>query len=242
MQASDVMTTEVITVQPQTSVLEAVRLMLQHKISGLPVTDSGGHLVGILTEGDFLRRAETGTTRNRPRWLEFLVGPGRLAEEYAHSHGRKVGEVMTPDPTTVAEQTPLADIVDLMERRRIKRVPVTRGDALVGIISRSNLVRALAGLARKGEPASPTDAGIREQILAVLRNETWAPSASIQVTVHQGVADLWGAILDERMRSGLIVAIENVPGVTEVRDHLAWVEPTSGLVVESPDARRFGET
>ena len=139
MRASDVMTRHVITAGPDTSIVEAARLMLENRISGLPVLDGRGRLIGIVTEGDFLRRVETGTARHRSRWLEFLIGPGRLADEFVRSHGRKVEEVMTPDPRTVAEDTPLEDAVQLMERNNIKRVPVVRNDQLVGILSRANL-------------------------------------------------------------------------------------------------------
>jgi CBS domain-containing protein len=232
MRAAEVMTKDVVSVGPDESILEAARLMLQRKISGLPVVDTGGNLVGIVTEGDFLRRAELGTRRQRPRWLEFLVGPGRLAAEYTQSHGRKVSEVMTADPWTVAEDTPLGDIVELMERRHVKRTPVTRGTEIVGIVTRASLVRALVGLARKARLGAETDATIREAILAVLKNEPWAPVASIDITVHDGTVDLWGTIMDERARQALIVAIENVAGVKEIKDHLAWIEPASGMVIE----------
>src|SRR5215475_14429927 len=121
MKAKDVMTSSVISVEPEVPVLQAVRIMLQRRVSGLPVIDREGRLVGIVTEGDFLRRAETGTQRRRPRWLEYLLGPGRLADEYTRSHGRKVREVMTADPLTASDDTPLDEIVHTMEKRGIKR-------------------------------------------------------------------------------------------------------------------------
>jgi CBS domain-containing protein len=238
MNASDVMTERVISVGPDASIVEAIRLMLQDDISGLPVIDASRKLVGVVTEGDFLRRAETGTARRRPRWLEFFVGPGKLAEEYARAHARKVSEVMTPDPVTIAEDTPLSEAVDLMERHHIKRLPVMRGPLVVGILTRASLLRALASVAAEVKPATPTDSSTREQILSVLKKEPWAPTQSIDVTVRNGIADLWGSILDERERKALIVAVENVPGVREVRDHLAWIEPASGMVVYSPDEER----
>src|SRR6516165_1036435 len=138
MKAVEIMTTGVVTVQPEASVREAARLMLEHGVSGLPVVDDVGRLAGIVTEGDFLRRAETSTELRHPRWLEFLLGPGRLADEYVHSHGRKVGEIMTPEVTTVSEDAPLEEVVKIMEHRRIKRVPVISGTKIVGIISRAN--------------------------------------------------------------------------------------------------------
>ena len=141
MKAKDVMTSPVVSIEPDASIWQAVRIMLQRHISGLPVIDQKGALVGIVTEGDFLRRAETGTQRRRPRWLEYLIGPGRLADEYTRSHGRKVSEIMTADPLTISEDTPLDAIVRLMEKRQIKRLPVVRDQEVVGIVSRANRAR-----------------------------------------------------------------------------------------------------
>lgn len=223
MQASDIMTPGEITIGTDASILEATRLMLQNRISGLPVLDSDGKLSGIITEGDFLRRTETGTERRRTRWLEFLLGPGRLAVDYVHSHGRFVKEVMTPDPRTVSEDTPLEEVVHLMERHRIKRLPVMRGSQLVGIISRANLMHALASLAR--EPVLPIgdDHEIRARIMAALDQQPWKPRG-LTVIVRNGEVDLSGIITDERLRQALIVAIENVPGVKAVHDHVTWID------------------
>lgn len=232
MQVQDVMTQYVISVEPEDTIARAIRLMLQERVSGLPVIDSAGHLVGVVTEGDFLRRAETGTQRRRPRWLEFLTGPGRMADEYVQTHSRKVGDVMTADPVTVTEDTPLAEAVALMEKHRIKRLPVLRGDKVIGIVSRANLLHALASLAGEAKPRIVGDNAIREQILAEFAKEQWAPTGLINVVVRDGVVDLWGAITDERERQALIVAAENVPGVKRVNDHLAWIEPMSGVVFE----------
>jgi CBS domain-containing protein len=235
MKAEEVMTREVISIDPDATVLQAARLMLQHHISGLPVIDKDGNLVGVLSEGDFLRRRETKTERRRSRWLEFLMGPGRVAAEYSHSHGSKVSEVMTPDVQTVDEVTPLEDIVELMERRRIKRVPVVCGGQVVGIITRSNLMHAMVSLARVAQPADKGDAAIREHLLAEIQKEQWAPAATTNVVVHDGVVELWGVIVDERQREALKVAAENVPGVKTVKDHLVWIEPTTGLTIEPSD-------
>jgi CBS domain-containing protein len=236
MKAEDVMTREVISIDPDATVLQAARLMLQHHISGLPVVDKDGKLVGVLSEGDFLRRRETKTERRRSRWLEFLMGPGRIASEYSHSHGSKVSEVMTIDVQTVDELASLEDIVELMERRRIKRVPVVCGGQLVGIVTRSNLMHAMVSLARVAQPVAKDDAAIRERLLAEMQKERWAPVATANVVVHDGVVELWGVIVDERQREALKVAAENIPGVKAVNDHLVWVEPTSGLTIEPADA------
>ncbi|AMN38518.1 CBS domain-containing protein [Rhodoplanes sp. Z2-YC6860] len=233
MKAQDVMSRPVFSVEPTDSATSAIRIMLQNHISGLPVIDAEGRLQGMLTEGDFLRRTETATQRQRPRWLAFLVGPGRLADEYTRTHGRKVSEIMTPDPVTVMENTPLEEVVSLMEKRRIKRVPVMKDDKVVGIISRANLLYALASLAREAKPTSLDDRAIRERLFAELQGQSWAPTGSLDIIVRGGVVELWGTIMDERERQATIVAAENIPGVKRVDDHLAWIEPMTGMVVEA---------
>ncbi|HEY2533389.1 MAG TPA: CBS domain-containing protein [Xanthobacteraceae bacterium] len=238
MQVKDVMTQKVISVQEDDSVLTAARLMLQNRISGLPVLDQEGEIVGIVTEGDFLRRSEIGTQRQRPRWLEFVIGPGRLADEYVHTSGRKVGEIMTRNPQFVSENDALETVVEKMERHHIKRLPVMRGGRMVGIVSRANLMHALTSLARdSGVPAGADipgpDRAIRGEILAALGKQHWAPD--INVVVRNGVVELWGVITDERERQALIVAAENIAGVKQVHDHLVWVEPMSGMAFPSAE-------
>ena len=233
MKAQDVMSRPVFFIAPTDPVSRAIRIMLQNHVSGLPVIDAHGHLQGMITEGDLLRRAETGTQRQRPRWIAFFAGPGRLAEEYVRTHGRKVSEIMTADPATVTEATPLEEVVSVMEKRRIKRVPVMQGDRVVGIISRANLLYALAGLARGARPTSLDDKTIRDRLFAELQTQSWAPTGSLNVIVRDGVVELWGVITDERERQATIVAAENIPGVKRVDDHLAWVDPMSGMVVEA---------
>ena len=231
MQAQDVMTQYVISVGPDDLVSKAVRTMLQNDISGLPVLNDNGSLVGMITEGDLLRRTETATMRKRPRWLEFFVGPGKLADEFSHAHGRKVIEVMTDDPVTVTEETPLEEVVTLMQTRRIKRVPVVRGTQVVGIVSRANLLHALARVAAETKPANADDKTIRANLLSRLSAERWAPVGALDIFVRDGVVDLWGSITDERERRALIVAAENTAGVKSVKDHLAWIDPTTGFVI-----------
>ena len=219
--------------QSNASVMRAVHLMLQNKISGLPVVDDKGSLVGIVTEGDFLRRGELGTQRHRPRWLEFLVGPGRLAEEYVHACGRKVDQIMTPDPYTVSVDTPVDEIVRLMEKHRIKRLPVVKDGKPVGVVSRANLLTALASAGREVTAPAPDDVAICEQILAECAKQPWAPE--INVIVKNGIVELKGAMTDERERQALIVAAENVPGVKAVHDHLVWVDAMSGMAFLSQE-------
>jgi CBS domain-containing protein len=235
MKAKDVMTPNVITIAPDASILEALRLMLQHRISGLPVVDKNGNLAGIVTEGDFLRRAETGTERKRPRWVEFLVGPGTLAKDYVRSHARRIDEVMTPDVRTITEDSELDEVVAVMEKHRVKRVPVVRGSALVGIVSRANLLHALATVSREITPSSKTDEAIRTGVLAELGRQSWAPRHMIDVVVRNGGVELWGTVIDPDQRYAARVAAETVPGVKSVKCHIVWVEPMSGMAFSDPE-------
>jgi CBS domain-containing protein len=233
MKVRDVMTPRVISIEVDAPIMRAVQLMLQNRISGLPVVGPKGELVGMVTEGDFLRRGEIGTQRHRNRWLEFLIGPGRLADEYVHARGRKVAEVMTHQLFTVTEDTPLDEVVRLMEQHRIKRLPVLHDGKLVGIVTRANIMHALVSLAVEAKPPAGGDATIREQILAECAKQSWAPMAN--VVVRNGVVELWGSITDERERQALKVASENVAGVKAVHDHLVWIEPNSGFVIQSEE-------
>jgi CBS domain-containing protein len=235
MNAADIMTQPVITVTPETKIAEAARLMLQHRISGLPVMDGKGAVIGIVTEGDLLRRSELGTERHRPRWVELLMGPGRLASDYVDAHARTVGEVMSQDVASVKPHDTLPEVVRLMEKHHVKRVPVIENERLVGIVSRANLVRALVHTMTRTAAAEGakvhSDSEIRDRILAEMGKEPWGPRFSVGVTVEAGVVDLQGSITDERERTALQVVAENVPGVKAVRDHLVWVEPISGFVI-----------
>lgn len=232
MNVADVMTQPVISVTPQTTIADAARLMLLRHVSGLPVVEPGGAVIGVVTEGDLLRRAETGTDRLHSRWIEMLVSPGRLARDYVHSHARKVGDVMTHDVVSVSPQDSLAEVVRLMESRRIKRLPVVEDGHLVGIVSRSNLVRALLDSLPEATGADVRgDAELRTLILDEIARQPWGPRASVDVWVKDGVVNLYGSITDDRERTALQVLAENIPGVKAVNDNLVWVEPISGFVI-----------
>lgn len=231
MNANSIMTRRLLTIGPDASVLEAAQLMLRRRVSGLPVVDAANRLVGIVTEGDLIRRTELATEKHRPRWIEFLIGPGKAAEEFTRTHGRKIEEVMTPDPYTVTEEASLEDIVTLMEGHHIKRVPVVRQGEVIGIVSRSNLLKVLLQHAKYGETATASDQEIREEFLKQIEENSWAPSALVEAQVENGVVTLVGTILDERDRVALKVLAENIPGVKEVRDELIWIDPYSGMVI-----------
>jgi CBS domain-containing protein len=232
MNVGDIMTQEVISVSPETTVADAARLMLKERISGLPVINEAHALVGIVTEGDFLRRVEAHSERTRPQWMEFFVTGAVLADEYAQSHGRKVSEVMTRRVVTVTEDMTLEKAAALMERHRAKRLPVMRDNRVVGVISRSNFLRALTtGLPHAS--VSRGDKAIREQLEKELKAHSWGRIAQRQVMVNEGIVDLWGFVTSDRQRDAIRIVAENVPGVKQVRDHMLWFEPYSGILVES---------
>jgi CBS-domain-containing membrane protein len=233
MKVSDVMTPDVLSVRPEATVIEAAQLMLQKRISGVPVTNALGDLVGIVSEGDFLRRAETGTGRQRPKWIEFFMGPGRLADEYVRLSSRKISDVMTHEVKTVPPSATLEQVVRLMERHNIKRVPVVENGKVVGIVTRANLLHAVAGFAGEIAPLSAEDGTIRDRLLAALKGQPWTPVTAVDITVRNGIVQLSGVITDDRQRQALRVAAENIPGVKKVEDNLAWVEPVSGVFVEA---------
>jgi CBS domain-containing protein len=228
MKAKDIMTRGVISVAPETSVIRAAELMLQYDISGFPVIERSGKLVGIVTESDFLRRAEIGTERYRQRWRAPPADAGRLAEEYVRTHAGTVEQVMSREMVTVAEDAPLGDVVNLMESRHIRRVPVMRNGAVVGIVSHRDLLHAFVSLAKKPAPPSGGDMAIRRQILAEIEQQEWAPRAVIAASVIAGVVELRGVIIDERQRAALRVLVGNVPGVKSVRDLLVQADSSSG--------------
>ena len=226
----DIMSSPAITISPSATVGEAAGLMLDRGISGLPVVDADGRLRGVVTEGDFLRRTELGTEVQRPRWLEYLQNTGKVAEEYVRSHGRRIEEVMQPEAVTCVPEDPLGVAVEAMLRRHIKRLPVVEDGRVVGVVSRSDLLRALAPLMAEHELTSLSDAQIQSQIEAQLRGETWAGSL-IEVAVKDGVVTLEGTVFDKRQQQAAHVLVENVAGVKSVVDHLLWIEPTSATVL-----------
>lgn len=234
MRAHQIMTRSVISVTPDTTIVEAANIMLQRHVSGLPVVDETGKLVGIVSEGDFIRRSEIGTQRKRGRWLKFILGPGKSASDFVQEHGRKVSEVMTTSPVTITEDTALAEIVDIMEQNNIKRLPVVRGDKVVGLVSRANLLQAVASLARQVPDPTADDDHIRGRIIDAMEKNDWCPFG-LNVIVRDGIVHLSGVITDESARRAAIVLTENIDGVKKVHDHLCWVDTISGVYLNSPE-------
>ncbi len=234
MRAHQIMTRPVITVSPETTIVEAANTMLQKHVSGLPVVNAAGKLVGIISEGDFIRRSEIGTQRRRGRFLRFILGSGKSATDFVHEHGRKVAEIMTTAPLTVTEDTALEEIVELMEKNNVKRLPVMRGEKIVGVVSRANLLQAVASLARQVPDPTADDDHIRNRVIDALEKNDWCPFG-LTVIVRDGIVHLSGVITEERSRQAAIVAAENVSGVVNVHDHLCWIDTMSGMYLNSPE-------
>lgn len=222
MRAHEIMSRHVITIDVDASVTDAIKTMLSHHISGLPVIDRSGTLVGILSEGDFIRRVELGTEKRRSRWLAVLAGSEQLALDFSRQRGRNVSQIMSPNPITIGEDTPLEQIVRLMESRNIKRFPVMRGHEMVGILTRRDFMTALANLSLDATGYSDNDNQIRDAVIAALSEAPWHPCA-LNVAVHDGVVVLNGTIRNDQARKAAVVAAENALGVKRVEDHLTKV-------------------
>ena len=231
----EVMTSPVIGIKPNASLADAARLMLASKISGLPVIREDEQFVGVITEGDFLQRVELGTTQQRPGWLEFLTGSGKDAADYVHSHGRKVEEVMSPNPVTVSPETSIDDVVELMISNKIKRVLVVKEGEVVGIVARSDLMKAVLQIMPDAKTEAGNDKNIQNAIVDELRCHRW--SRQIRISVHAGVVEYYGTIFDERIREAARVAAENVAGVKDIIDHMVYIEPITGIYLGSADER-----
>jgi CBS domain-containing protein len=228
MKASDIMATDVITVGPDSSVQDVAEILLKHRISGLPVVDARGHVVGIVSEGDLLRRAEIGAGHERSWWLKLLMGREGLATEYIHEHSRKVADVMSHEVITAEPDTPVSDIAETLECNRIKRLPIVKDGKLVGIVSRANLLQALASLRKEIAARPVADSELREAIMARLAAEPWIRPMLVNVTVADGVADVWGIVDSATERQALRIAVETTPGVKAVNDNLIVRPAASG--------------
>ncbi|MBR8285407.1 CBS domain-containing protein [Burkholderia cenocepacia] len=223
MYARDVMTTSVISASPEMSVQETAKLLVEHGISAAPVIDADGKLIGIVSEGDLVHRVEIGThAKRRSWWLELLASSRELASEYVKEHAQTVKDLMTVDVVTVAEDTPLFEVAELLERHRIKRVPVVDNGKVAGLVSRADLVRALASDTHdRRKSLAHADVEIREAILNAMSGQRWALSRG-QIIVKNGKVHLWGVIFSEGERKAVCVAAQTVPGVKQVISHLVY--------------------
>lgn len=231
MRARDVMTAQAITVRPDASVAEVARLLVEYRISAVPVVDAANHVLGIVSEGDLLHRAETGTERTRSWWLRLITSAEQLATEYVKAHARTAAEVMTRKVIAVHEDMELGAIAELLERNGIKRVPVVRAGVLVGIVSRADLIRALASAATAAKPPSETDdEALRQAILDRMSKEPWTSSSiNVNVIVTDRAAHLWGFASSAEERRALAVLAETTSGVSRVVDHLRIAPASMGM-------------
>jgi len=220
MKARDVMVAPVVTVKPYSTVKEVAKTLVDRRISAVPVVDDVGKLVGIISEGDLMHRSETGTERQYRWWIRLVEGDASLPADYIKAHGRKAADIMTQNVITAAPDTALDEVAITMEKNSIKRVPIVRDGQLVGIVSRANLVQALATMP-KGLEIPLSDSQIREKLLSHLKEQPWADTHLLNVTVTDGVVSLWGVTSSESERKAIRVAAEATPGVRAVNDHLA---------------------
>ncbi|TXH37859.1 MAG: CBS domain-containing protein [Rhodospirillaceae bacterium] len=229
MYVSDVMSSNVICVHAESRIVDAIRLMLDKHIGGVPVVDGGGKVVGMVTEGDLMRRAEIGTQKQHASWLSWLVSDAQRAQDYFHSHTQRVSDVMTADVISVSPTTPLDQAVALIEKNRVKRLPVLREGRVIGILARADVLRAI--MRQLAADTDPTDAEIGLRVEEELKKQPWAPLEMVDVTVRSGVVELRGTVTDPRFKDALRVLAENVPGVVGVKDYLIWAEPATGVAL-----------
>ncbi|MFY9313964.1 MAG: CBS domain-containing protein [Burkholderiales bacterium] len=219
MKAADIMAKEVVAVRPEDSTREVALLMVERRISGVPVVDAEGRVLGVVSEGDFLRRPELDTDRPSSGWLSFFLSEEDRARGFVKSHGLKARDVMTRPAVCVAPEAPLAEVVRLMERGKVKRLPVVADGKLVGIVTRADLLRAFA-MQPASPPVASTDQELRDRIAALLRDQDWTASAMVNVEVEAGVVSIWGTVESAAQRDALMLAVRGVPGVKEVVPHL----------------------
>ncbi|KAA0011109.1 CBS domain-containing protein [Billgrantia pellis] len=223
MLAADVMTPKVITVSPDTEIQEIARLLLEHNISAVPVVDDAQSVLGIVSEGDLMRRAESDEGQRKSWWLRIFAG-GSSASDYVKTHARRAREIMTPDPITIEEDEPLHRVARLLEQQHIKRVPVVRDGKLVGIVSRANLLRGFSATAPDtATPVSVDDREIRDAILQEVDENTGVWVDRINVIVTDGAVQLWGLVESQDEKMAVQVAAENTPGVKSVENNLGMM-------------------
>jgi CBS domain-containing protein len=227
MQAKDIMTRDVVTVPPSASVREAAKLMTERRLSGLPVVTSDGRPVGMLTASDLLHRVETGTERRQSWFSGFFTNPDEMARQYAKAHGLKAHEVMSRHVITVRDDASLSEVAEVLDRNGLKRVPVVRDGVLVGIISRSDLVRVLSQTSIGQPVASSDDAALQHAIWQEIRKQKWLDSGYVNVIVKDGVVEAWGMIPSQDQRNALLVLIEEAAGTAKVEDHLTIGTPNT---------------
>jgi CBS domain-containing protein len=231
MLAKEIMTINVMTAAPDQSIHDVVHKLLERSVSALPVVDEKGRLVGIISEGDLLRRVETGTERKRSWWLDMMVSSEERSRDFLKSHAVHVRDVMTQKVMSVEEDTPASEIAGILEENRIKRVPVVRGERLVGIVSRADIIRALAVQHIPIASRPEGDLALRQTVLEIIGKSEVAPGSYVNVLVKDGVVHLWGLANSPEQKTALQVAVEEIPDVASIQNHLQ----ISRNLIEQPD-------
>lgn len=229
----DLMTTPALSVAATASIVDALKLMIGHRVSGIPVLDKDGALVGLLSEADFMRRSELKTEAPKPSWWRELFSPlGDHLDAYIRTHGRTVEDVMSKPVVTIGPDAPLSEAVDLMTKHNVKRLPVVENGSLAGIITRMDLLRALVEALPPASEASVEDEALEAAVNGELTGEQWGRNGQIRASVVDGVVTLFGTVFDEKIRVAARIAAENVPGVKSVRDDTVLIEPMSGTIID----------
>ncbi len=217
MKVEQVMTRKVITANPATPIHEAARLMVEHGVSGLPVVDEAGRLVGVLSEGDLIMRQRR---RERvPWWRLFFQDGERLARDYRKAVGTTVGEVMTPGVISVSPELAVESAAAILEQHRVRRLPVVMDGRLVGVVSRGDLVKALAATLVPAGAAAP-DAALVREMTNRLAAETWVSNRGIVVQARDGIVSLWGMVATEAEKSAIETMARALPGARGLESHL----------------------
>ncbi len=221
MQARDEMTKDVVTVGPETTVGDIAALLVTHRIGAVPVVADDRRLLGIVSQTDLVHRSETGTEKRRKWWLEAFADPDAKAREYVKSHGQKAQDVMTRVVVSVSETASLAEVADTLDTHRVRQVPVVASGRLVGMVSRADMVRALAEVSITAPAARPEGGALQKAIWDQIKAQPWLKTSYVNLAVKDGVVDLWGAVDSEDQRRALRVLVEGVPGVTKVEDNVS---------------------
>lgn len=223
MNASDIMTKTVITGKPDTTVAQAAELMTRHRISAIPVLGTDGSILGIVSEGDLMRRVEGATDRTRSWWLSLFAEPQTSARGFIQEHGQHLKDIMTTEVTTVTPHTPVGQIAQLLEKRHIKRVPVVAGGKLVGIVSRANLLQALAAQPVVHIRSEADEDEKRDIVLGALAQVPGLNPVHLNVIVTNNRVDVWGIVNSNDEEAAAKVALEAIDGLGEVSVHLGRI-------------------
>jgi len=231
MRAKDIMTENIVSVNVKETVFDAAELLLGAGVSAAPVVNDQGNVLGIVSEADLIHRAEIETAPRKSWLLRLLESEATVARDYVTSHARNVADVMTREVVTASDEATLGELVELIEKHRVKRIPIVRDNKLVGIVSRANILGALLSREPEGTVGLPDDKKLRQAVVAAFDREAWKSRWPVNVVVSDGVVHLWGFVGGEDVRKAYRVAAENVPGVKKVRSHLRSIPATVGMGV-----------